>query len=278
MSGNPLIPRPAATVLLVRDTPDGVEVFMERRHHQSGFVAGAYVFPGGRVDPEDAIDPARCVGLDDQGASRTLSVATGGLGFFVAAIRECFEEAGVLLAYDHRGALLDFGHQDVEDRYREYRQRLNARQVRFAELVDRERLRLATDRLAYWSHWITPNGESRRFDTRFFLAEAPAAQTAAHDDWELTDSAWVRPAEAIDRAIRQEWVVILPTIMNLRLLAPHRTARAAVQWAASQPLPLPAQLPKIHQGRVVLPGDPHYDDAEDNVSPADRAAFEARYL
>lgn len=251
---------------------------MERRHHQSGFVAGAYVFPGGRVDPTDAIAPARCVGLDEEAAGTTLGVTAGGLGYFVAAIRECFDEAGVLLAYDAKGQILDFGDPDTEARFREHRRQLNAGTLAFPDLIERENLRLATDRLAYWAHWITPRGESRRYDTRFFVTEAPAAQVAAHDDWELTDSAWVSPQEAIDRAIRREWMVILPTMMNLRALAPHSTAQAAMTWAAAQPLPLLAHLPKNYQGQVVLPGDPGYDEAHEDISTVDRVAFEQRSM
>jgi len=270
--------RLASTILLVRDAPSGVEVFMERRHLQSGFVGGAYVFPGGRVDPDDAFDPLRCVGLDETNASQRLGLAGGGLAHFVAAIRECFEEAGVLLAYDRGGALLDFGDPAMDAKYRRYRDDLNAGTLGLADIVRAEDLRLATDRIGYWSHWITPIGEPRRYDTRFFVTEAPAGQIAGHDDWELTDSAWVSPAEAIERALRREWMIIFPTLMNLRALALHSTAAAAVAWASTQPIPLPANQPKVYRGRVVLPGDEGYDVAESDLSHVDRDAFERLFL
>lgn len=266
--------RLASTVLLVKDAAAGVEVFMERRHLQSGFVGGAYVFPGGRVDPEDDLDPARCAGLDEPSARRQLGIESGGLAHFVAAIRECFEEAGVLLAYGPDGSLLDFADPAVETRFKQLRDQLNAGTIGLPEIVEREGLRLATDRIAYWSHWITPIGEPRRYDTRFFIARAPEGQIAGHDDWELTDSAWVSPREAIDRAMRREWMVIFPTLMNLRALANHATADAAVGWAARQPVPLPANLPKVWQGRVVLPGDPGYEEGDADTRHLDRAAFE----
>jgi 8-oxo-dGTP pyrophosphatase MutT (NUDIX family) len=251
---------------------------MERRHDRSGFVGGAYVFPGGRVDAEDAIDPARCAGLDEAAANRTLGLATGGLAHVVAAIRECFEEAGVLLAYDRAGVLLDFADPAVEARFERLRDQLNAGTVTLREIVEGEDLRLAMDRLAYWSHWITPVGEPRRFDTRFFVTQAPEGQAAAHDEWELTHSEWVTPREAIAKALRREWTVIFPTLMNLKALARHDTAAGAVAWAGRQPLPLPANQPKVHRGRVVLPGDEGYETAEADLSTVDPKVFERAFL
>lgn len=271
----------ASTVLLVRDAAAaagrGVEVFMVRRHSDLRFVGGAYVFPGGRVDPEDAVDPTLCAGLDEREANRRLGLERGGLAHFVAAIRECFEEAGVLLAYDRTGQVLDLGEPARAAYFRTLRARLNAGDLTIQQIAEREGLRLATDRIAYWSHWITPVGEPRRFDTRFFVARAPDAQPAAHDEGELTSSAWVRPEEAIDRAVRREWLIIFPTLMNLRDLARHESAEAAVAWAARQPLPLPANQPRVLDGRVLLPGDPDYDRAETDISRVDPRVFERAF-
>lgn len=263
--------RLASTILLVRDAPaaGGVEVFMERRHLQSGFVGGAYVFPGGRVDPADAIDTGHCTDLDEATANRRLGLEGGGLAHYVAAIRECFEEAGVLLAYDRSGTILDFGDPAVEEHFKRLRDQLNAGTVTIQQIADRENLRLATDRIAYWSHWITPVGEPRRYDTRFFVTHAPERQTAGHDDWELTSSAWVTPREAIERAIRREWMIIFPTLVNLKSLGRHSTADAAVAWAAAQPIPLPVNQPKVFGDRVVLPGDEGYDLAEADLTKVD---------
>jgi hypothetical protein len=132
---------------------------------------------------------------------------------------------------------------------------------------------LATDRIAYWAHWITPPGEARRYDTRFFIAEAPDRQTAAHDDWELTSSAWVTPREAIERAQSREWKIIFPTLMNLKALARHRTVDEAISWAREQRLPLPANQPRVSGDRVVLPGDDGYDQAESDFSKVDPAVL-----
>ncbi len=236
------------------------------------------MFPGGRVDPEDAIDPSLCLDLDETSANRMLGLASGGLAHYVAAIRECFEEAGVLLAYDRSGALLDFGDPTVEEHFKMLRDSLNARTLSLQELVEQENLRLATDRIAYWSHWITPVGEPRRFDTHFFVTHAPDRQTAVHDNWELTHSVWIAPLEAIDRALRGEWRMIFPTLMNLKVLARHDSAAAAVAWAASQPLPLPANQPKVLLGRVVLPGDEGYEVAETDLSNVDRSVFDRSFI
>jgi 8-oxo-dGTP pyrophosphatase MutT (NUDIX family) len=259
--------RLASTVLLVRDhaTAGGVEVFMERRHIESDFVGGAYVFPGGGVDPEDRVPEELCRGLDDRRASARLGLEHGGLAFWVAAIRECFEEAGVLLAYGPGGELLDFADPEVEDRYRALRDELNAGNLGLIELARAEGLELATDRMHYWGHWITPEGQPRRYDTRFFVARAPENQTAAHDDWELTHSAWVTPAEAIERAVRREWMIIFPTLMNLKQLGELGSAEQAMAWAAATPELVP-MVPRVLGDRIVLPGDAGYEEAERDTS------------
>jgi 8-oxo-dGTP pyrophosphatase MutT (NUDIX family) len=278
MPPNPTDLRQASTVLLVRDTGlaepgRGVEVFMERRHVETVFVGGAYVFPGGRVDPADSIDAAHCTDLDDERANRTLGLSAGGLAHYVAAIRECFEEAGVLLAYDRAGGLLDLDAPDTQRRFEALRSDLNSGRTTIREIAEQENLRLATDRIVYWSHWITPIGEPRRYDTRFFIAHAPPGQSAGHDDLELTSSAWVTPRDAIDRAHRGEWKIIFPTLMNLKALAAHPTAEAAMRWAAAQPLPLPANQPRVFDDRVVLPGEEGYDQGESDLSKVDPAVL-----
>ncbi len=264
--------RLAATVLLLRDAPRGVEVFMEKRHIQSDFVGGAYVFPGGAVDPEDRIDEELCAGTTDRAASARLGLDHGGLAFYVAAIRECFEEAGVLLAYYPGGALLDWSDPAVEERYRAAREQMNRGELTLTDLARRERLRLATDHIEYWAHWITPAGQPRRYDTRFFAARAPENQTAGHDDWELTSSAWVTAEEALERAAAHEWMIIFPTIKNLMLLSRFATAEAALadrRGCASFPVNQPKVLqPEVmgesERWRVVLPGDPGYELAADH--------------
>lgn len=263
--------------MLVRDVPadipDDIEVFMLRRTSAAVFAASQYVFPGGRVDDvDDAVAmESWCEGRNDAGASALLTLPAGGLAYWVAAIRECFEEAGVLLAR-HRssGEVVRFDDPAVAARFSQYRRDVHAGRLGLAELCHREDLRLITDEIGYVSHWITPYGERRRFDARFFVARAPLAQEPLHDDLETVESLWVRPAEALDRHRRGDLAMYAPTVSNLRFLAEHSTASAAVRAAAAVPGDVaPARPVKVQvdlDGKVVkrvLPGDVGYDEAPD---------------
>lgn len=263
--------RPAATVMLVRDHPEnGLEVFMLQRTMRAAFAKGMYVFPGGRVDDVDDASEleAMCDRFTDAHASGLLGVPRGGLAYWIAAIRECFEEAGVLLARraDEQDALR-FDEHSAESRFVELRRAVNDGELAFIDMCVNENLRLMTDTIHYVSHWITPVGEVRRFDTRFFIAPAPSAQAPLHDDRETIDSLWVSPREALDRFERGDLAMIPPTISNLEFLLPHWTTAEAL--AAAQRVGTPVTvLPKLRtdaEGRVVgiiLPGDPDYLDAE----------------
>lgn len=191
--------RDAATVMLVRDGRDGVEVFMLKRHADLVFVPGAYVFPGGAVDDADR------AGGDDP--------------FVVAAIRECFEEAGALLAYVDGDRFIDLRDEAAAVRFREYRNAVHAGRLTIYDLCDLEGLRLAVDALHPVSRWITPPRSPRRFDTRFFVARAPSNQAFLHDDRETTASEWVRPLDALERFKSGDIELILPTERSLEMLA-----------------------------------------------------------
>lgn len=217
-----ITPRDAATVMLVRDTEAGIEVFMVRRNLRSVFLGGAYVFPGGAVEDADRhADAARvCEGHGDEEASAQLGIPHGGLGFWVAGIRECFEEAGVLLAYDAAtGDVVRLGAPDVAARFADHRLAVDRGERRVVDVCAAEGLRLAADALHYVSHWITPEGAPRRFDTRFFVATAPPEQEPVHDDRETVAHVWVRPADALDRHAVGELEMMLPTVESLRLLS-----------------------------------------------------------
>lgn len=261
-----LEPRDAATVMLVRDTDDGMEVFMLRRNLNSDFVGGAYVFPGGAVDPEDrhADLDAVCLGRSDDQASNVLGLDRGGLAFWVAAIRECFEEAGVLLARDDDGNVVSFADPEVADRFARHRKMVDAGETRLLDVCRIEHLQLVVDRIHYFSHWITPVGPPRRYDTRFFVAAAPPEQVPLHDDRETIANVWIRPQDALDRHKTGEFDLIFPTIKNLEAIAPFDTAGALLDAAAAIEV-VPAVLPRItsdeHGVRILLPGDPGYDDA-----------------
>lgn len=235
--------RPAATVMLLRDAVDGVEVFMLRRTAAAAFAGGMYVFPGGRVDPADG---------------------DGDEAYVVAAIRECFEEAGVLLAVDRHGSMVRDGHPVLEHRHD-----VHDGSVDMRALAADHGLRLATDMLPWVSHWVTPRRETtRRFDTRFFAAAMPPGQTSVHDDNETVASMWVRPADALERGAAGELMLMPPTVKNLEFLASHASVEAALasSWTIGRP---PCILPKVRTGKVgmnaivALPGDPDYDELPD---------------
>jgi 8-oxo-dGTP pyrophosphatase MutT (NUDIX family) len=249
--------RPAATVMLVRDAAEGgIEVLMVRRAVGSAFAGGMYVFPGGRVDDADAeasvgeyVD-----GLDDATASACLGVQSGGLAFWVAAIRECFEEAGLLLA------------QPVVSGLGEERSAVHRGDLTMVDLCRRRGVRLDAGALRYVSHWVTPVGEtSRRFDTRFFLAAAPEGQDGRHDDAELDDSRWIDPAAALAAAGKRELMLMPPTEHNLRFIVGCSSVVEALARADAAGPP-PRIEPRIRRGAdgkmvgIVLPDDPDYDD------------------
>ena len=278
--------RDAATVMLVRNAPSDdrgpddrgpdlalggdsvLEVFMLRRNLQSDFVGGAYVFPGGGVDDHDRhadLEPI-CHGRTDADASAQLGIDAGGLAFWVAAIRESFEEAGVLLAYGPEGPdaeFIRFDTPEVVARFAEHRRAVDTGERRLIEICADEHLTLAVDSMHYFSHWITPEGNHRRYDTRFFVGRAPDAQVPLHDDREVIANLWVRPADALARHRAGEFEMIFPTIRTLEVLERFASAEDLIAAAAAIG-EVPTILPRIvaDQGgmRIVLPGDPGYDD------------------
>ena len=190
----------AATVLLVRDGPAGLQVFMVVRHHKIEFASGALVFPGGKAEPEDCA----LAGDDVEAIAR------------VAAIRETYEECGVLLARRRGGGPLA------------------ASTLPFRERLAAENLELALEALTLFAHWITPPILPKRFDTRFYIVEAPADQAAAHDGGEAVDSVWIEPQKALAEGRQGLRTLVLPTRLNLELLGASATVRAAVDAAGSR--------------------------------------------
>ncbi|MEZ5321345.1 MAG: NUDIX domain-containing protein [Microthrixaceae bacterium] len=255
--------RDAATVMLLRDGDAGVEVFMLRRNLDSDFVGGAYVFPGGAVDPSDGDPAVEAISLlSDSVASERLGLDRGGLAYWVAAIRESFEEAGLLMALDDRGAIVRFDSPDVEDRFTAYRRAVDSDERPLRDVVSVEHLVLATDRIHYFSRWITPLGAPRRYDTRFFVAIAPDAQTPLHDDREVIANLWIRPADALARHQAGEFDLIFPTVRSLEALVPFETASEVVEHAAALTSVEPACPAIVQVGgglRIVMADDEVYD-------------------
>ncbi len=223
----PAVAAMAATLVLVRDGPQGLETLMVVRHHEIDFARGAAVFPGGKTSASDS-DPriaARVPGGqlpdDQQFALR------------VAAIRETFEESGMLLAR-YGGALIDGAQRAVL--HQRWQARVAAGGHAFVDMVCEEDLELALEQLVPYAHWVTPDVSPKRFDTYFFIAAAPAGQVAQHDGSEAVDSFWVRPADALEDCAQRRRTIIFPTLCNLALLARTGDVAGAVQAARSRPV------------------------------------------
>jgi len=244
----PFTPIPSATVMLVRDGDAGVEVFLMERS-RVGMFSGLHVFPGGKVDRADHASgwDALASGPDAAAASRLLGTEEGGLRYWVACIRECFEEAGVLLAANRAGEVLRLESLAIRERFAVWRDRLNAGESGVLEkMCSHEQLRLATDQLAYVSHWITPVDQPRRYDTRFFVARAPARQEALHDGYETVESAWIQPETALGRFAAGEMNMISPTLKNLESITGYSTTEELLEAKrAVDPSTIPTILPRI---------------------------------
>jgi 8-oxo-dGTP pyrophosphatase MutT (NUDIX family) len=257
-----LIPRPAATVLTLRDAPNGYEILMLRRNVRSEFMAGIFVFPGGAVDTEDA--DAAVFGLNDDVASTRLGLERGGLASYVASLRELFEEAGLLIVCDDEGRVRRFTTPEELTRLASYRRALNAGEITLAEVLRREDVRLDLRGIAYLAHWITPVGPPRRYDTRFFVALAPEGQPATHDANETVADRWMRPVDALAAQKLGEFDMVPPTIKNLEAIAHFSTSREVLDYARGLG-PITAIEPRLveRDGGVVIlvPGDEGYDTA-----------------
>lgn len=223
--------RLAATIVLARDTLEGPEVFMMKRPGGGDF-PDLHVFPGGKVDEAD-FAPDLLEGLDAARADARLGVEAGGLRYWVAAIRECFEECGVLLAY-RNGALLHWADEGEVARFDGYRQALIGGEITMLEMCRREGLRLAADRVAYVSHWLTPPPVPRRFDTRFFMAAMPADQRTIAHQWEMVDDEWVRPVDALAAVADGGWRMISPTRTTLESLAGYASVEDMLRAVAAE--------------------------------------------
>ena len=236
-------PRPAATVIILRDGLRGLEVFMIKRSGKVGFMPHAHVFPGGRVDEEDyqlKID-------DEEGLIKRLE-SDDASAYVVAAVREAFEEAGILLA---EGSLPDGSWES-----------LNQGEVSFQSLYQRHSLRIKGLDLGYWAWWITPRGERRRYDTRFFVAGVASSVVGSHDGREAVNSGWYKPADAL-RLFEEEGEIFLapPTYRTLQELLEF-TSVDEVMLASRRRTVLPIEplLGKEDDGAlaIVLPGDPDH--------------------
>jgi 8-oxo-dGTP pyrophosphatase MutT (NUDIX family) len=266
----PANPRPAATVVVLRDATRGPEVFLVRRHQDTAFMGGAHVFPGGRVDAADHDgDEAWCDGVAEaRSCAVRLKPDTAGprddsVAYHVAAARELFEEAGVLLARTANREFVSLAGAADHARFLDWRHQVHGGRTTLRAAVEQERLRLALDALVPFAHWVTPPIDTRQFDTRFFMARIPPRQTPAHDETETTHSAWMRPADAIRQAVAGEIVLPPPTWTTLREIEPFGSVDEALGWARTREIM--RRMPRVleNSGRrvLVLPGDPLHPDA-----------------
>ena len=236
-----ITPRLAATLLVVRDGAEGLEVLMLRRVERTGDIAsGAYVFPGGLVDAGDRQSHDLCVGMDDALASAALGLEANGLDFYIAAIRECFEEAGLLLAHHADGSMLTLDESGTAE-WSELRGAVRHGTTTLRQVCGRMGLQLAPDRLTYHSYWLTPPGLPKRYDTRFFVAAAPQGQNIALDSDETLEHAWIRPIDALDPARGMK--LLQATVRTLESLARFGTAADCIADAARQRV-IERQMPR----------------------------------
>lgn len=257
----PAPPRPAATVVLLREGEAAPEALLLRRHRRSGFAADAWVFPGGVVDPADR-DPALADRLDgptpaEWAARLGLADPAEAQGYVAAALREAFEETGILLA---RWSGADDGPAAPEEGLEAARRALLDGGAGIREVVAARGGRLRGDALAYIAHWITPEPEPRRYDTRFFVARVPADAECVVHERELTDARWMPPTEAVARFHAGELKMLPPTVRTLARLAEFRSL--VELWEALRDAPVPALLPRMrrHPEGVAIEVPPEADE------------------
>jgi 8-oxo-dGTP pyrophosphatase MutT (NUDIX family) len=265
-------PRHAATIVVLRQTAVGVEVFCVRRHQRSGFLGGAVVFPGGKVDDADAAEPwaDRASEIHPRGAVMAgEGPLAGARALAVAACREALEEGGIAPIAP---ALDAAGIEAL---------RAEAAVGGLCAALAARDLRLAVDRLVPWARWVTPEAEARRFDARFFLLELPAGQLGRHDEHETTMSFWARPADVLARSARGEIFLAPPTTRTLELLAEVPSVEAAMALAGEQSLlPIcPLFVPDDRAPFLALPGDPRHPVTERRVAGPTRFVLrDARFV
>ena len=242
----PVEPRPAATIVLLRDGDTGVEVLLLRRNRSAGFAPGAYVFPGGRVDDSDATADtfAFVDGLTPEQAAHRLELVDANppaIAYYLAALREAFEETGILVARDGQGSEPATAAED--ERVDAIRDDLMEERISFAQVLERLECRIDGASVEYLAHWITPEPRPRRFDTRFFAAKVREGATPIVDPREMTEAVWIRPDAALVSSDKGTMPMMFPTTQTLEQLRDYQTTDAALASLAGRPVR--TVLPKI---------------------------------
>ena len=261
------VPKNAATdILLKNKKSEGFEVFLLKRHEKSSFMGGNFVYPGGRVDRDDGsleiCSFSKGITFDE--AQKILGGTFSpdeSFAHWIAGIRELFEEAGVLLAYDQEGNLFQIRNQDEQEKFLHYRESLQKSGLTICEMAQKEKLLFALDQLHYYAHWITPEARSERFDTRFFLARYPSGQEASHDRKETTAGIWITPQKALEENLKGEVFLSPPTLKTLEDLLRFKTIDEVFTSLKNMKIrPILPILTKITSGPLIIfPWDPEYE-------------------
>jgi 8-oxo-dGTP pyrophosphatase MutT (NUDIX family) len=253
LSGNPI---PSATILMVREGESPLEVFMVVRHHQIDFASGALVFPGGKVDDRDIEASARCQGGDPNDFNRTMQIA---------AIREAFEECGILLARPKGADQLIDGERLKT--FEHYREPMAKGDIGINGFLEKEDLELACDQLVPFAHWITPEMMPKRFDTYFYIAKAPEDHIAIHDGSESVDSVWISPQDALEGAQSGKYTIIFPTRVQIEMIAESDSVQAAID--ASKARNIVTVLPWVESEEgtnfICIPDDAGYATSREKM-------------
>lgn len=260
-------PKDAATVILLREAAEaGFEVYLMRRHKNQSFMGGAFVFPGGRLDEADC-DPllaGHVCGLTGEPPVKSFNEqdldGDKALGLYFTAIRETFEEAGVLSAQYKSGQSVDFNNEAEALRFAGHRKMLHEGRISLLDIADKENLLFSLDMLVPYAHWITPEVESKRFDTRFFIARPPKGQTPIHDSVEMTESLWITPQEALERQGRGQLLLMPPTLITITELALFDSIEEVFAETAKKNIQIimPQGLSNGDAFGLKLPNDPEY--------------------
>lgn len=268
-------PKKAATIILLRQKkPDGFEVFLLRRHAKSSFMGGNFVYPGGRVDPNDGSSEicSYCKGLIPEEAQKILGASISpeeSLAYWIAGIRELFEEAGVLLAYDQEGELFHLRNAMEQERFSHCRDLLQKGKLTLLEMAREEKLSFALDQLYYYAHWITPEARSERFDTRFFLACHPVGQEASYDQKETTAEVWLNPRKALEENLTGQVILSPPTLKTLEDLSRFESVEDVINSLKNNEIRpiLPILTKRSDETFIVFPWDPEYEIFKQGETP-----------
>jgi len=267
-----MAPLDAATVILLRETPaaNPFELLLMRRHAKQSFMGKAFVYPGGQLDPADCT-PGLAVfasGITAEDVKQRLNEPDlpneKALGLLFAAVRETFEESGVLLARSTSGKDIDFNDQKIRERFAEYRTMIHQQEMTLEDLAEKEGLFFKLKDLIPFAHWVTPEAERKRFDTRFFMARMPFGQEPVHDSREMTETLWTTPGKAFSKHDAGEILLMPPTLKTIDEMAGRSSVAELLSWASSTTIR--TIMPQISSDGdsiiIKFPHDPEYTNAE----------------